>query len=500
MKLLSEIAQGSGVISITGNAEIPVSALHFDSRLVVPGSLFFAIRGGNSDGHLFIRTAVEKGAAAVVCESLPEDIEEGKCYLVTGDSRKSLGMMASAFYDHPSSKMKLVGVTGTNGKTTTVTLLHRLFLDLGYRAGLISTIRNKINESILPSTHTTPDPVRINQLLSRMLGEGCSYCFMEVSSHAVDQRRIEGLTFSGGIFTNLTHDHLDYHRTFDAYLKAKKGFFDQLPASAFALVNKDDRNGMVMLQNTQASKYTYSLHSMADFRCRVVENQFQGLQLNFDGQDVWFRLIGSFNAYNLLAVYAASLLLGQDPTDVLTSLSRMEPVDGRFNTIRSDHGITAIVDYAHTPDALKNVLETLQAIRTGNEQMITVVGAGGNRDAAKRPVMAGIACNFSDRVILTSDNPRNEEPEAIIAEMLRGVEMHHSKKVLAIVNRLEAIKTACALAKPGDIILVAGKGHETYQEIRGERTHFDDREILREILCEPGNPSGELVNQVNQKT
>jgi UDP-N-acetylmuramoyl-L-alanyl-D-glutamate--2,6-diaminopimelate ligase len=323
---------------------------------------------------------------------------------------------------------------------------------------------------------------------------------MEVSSHAVDQQRIAGLTFSGGIFTNLTHDHLDYHETFDAYLKAKKGFFDQLDLPAFVLVNKDDRNGMVMIQNTRASKHTYSLKSMAEFRCRIVENQFHGLQLNFDGRDVWFKLIGSFNAYNLLTVYATSVLLGQDPLEVLTCLSKMEPVDGRFNPIRSENGITAIVDYAHTPDALQNVLETIQTIRTHNEQLITVVGAGGNRDVVKRPVMARIACNMSDRVILTSDNPRNEEPEAILADMLKGVEMQQSKKVLVIVNRLEAIKTACALAKAGDILLVAGKGHETCQEIKGVRHHFDDREILREILFNAGPGSGKTDHQVNFKT
>jgi UDP-N-acetylmuramoyl-L-alanyl-D-glutamate--2,6-diaminopimelate ligase len=497
MKRLSEITHGSGVTRVTGSTEIVISALHFDSRKVEPGTLFFAIRGGSSDGHRFIGTAIEQGAVAIVCETLPDERHEGICYLLTGDSRQTLGLMAAAYYDHPSERLKLVGVTGTNGKTTTVTLLHQLFRDLGHGAGLISTIRNKINDTMIPATHTTPDPIQLNELLRRMAGQGCSHCFMEVSSHAVDQHRISGLTFSGGIFTNLTHDHLDYHHTFDAYLKAKKGFFDLLPEGAFALVNKDDRNGPVMLQNTKASKYTYSLQSMADFRCRVVENQFQGLQLSFEGQDVWFRLIGSFNAYNLLTVYAAARLLGQDATEVLTLLSRMEPVDGRFNAIRSGNGITAIVDYAHTPDALKNVLETIQSIRTGNEQMITVVGAGGNRDVAKRPVMAGIACTFSDRVILTSDNPRNEDPEAILADMLRGVEKHQSRKVLVIVNRLEAIRTACALAKPGDILLVAGKGHETYQEVRGERTHFDDREILRSLF-ESG--TGEETDQVNQKT
>jgi len=494
MKLLSEILQESGVIRTFGQLEIPIHKLHFDSRKVEPGTLFFAIKGTSSDGHLFIATAIEKGAVAVVCESLPKILQKGICYLVTNDSRKTLGEVASAFYDNPSARMKIIGVTGTNGKTTTVTLLHRLFLDLGYGVGLISTIQNRINETIIPSTHTTPDPVQLNELLSQMAEAKCSFCFMEVSSHAIDQHRIAGLIFSGGIFTNLTHDHLDYHETFDAYLKAKKGFFDHLPLHAFALVNKDDKNGMVMLQNTRATSQTYSLQSMADFRCRIVENLFQGLHLNFDGQDVWFKLIGKFNAYNLLVVYATALLLGQNGTEVLTHLSCMEPVEGRFNPIRSKNDITAIVDYAHTPDAMQNVLETINSIRTHNEQLITVVGAGGNRDAAKRPIMATIACNLSDRVILTSDNPRNEEPEAILEDMRKGVEMHQANKVLVIVNRLEAIKTACALAKSGDILLVAGKGHENYQEIKGKRYHFDDKEILKQVLSGTGYESGTSVS------
>jgi len=494
MKLLSEILQESGVIRTFGQLEIPIHKLHFDSRKVEPGTLFFAIKGTSSDGHLFIATAIEKGAVAVVCESLPKILQKGICYLVTNDSRKTLGEVASAFYDNPSARMKIIGVTGTNGKTTTVTLLHRLFLDLGYGVGLISTIQNRINETIIPSTHTTPDPVQLNELLSQMAEAKCSFCFMEVSSHAIDQHRIAGLIFSGGIFTNLTHDHLDYHETFDAYLKAKKGFFDHLPLHAFALVNKDDTNGMVMLQNTRATSQTYSLQSMADFRCRIVENLFQGLHLNFDGQDVWFKLIGKFNAYNLLVVYATALLLGQNGTEVLTHLSCMEPVEGRFNPIRSKNDITAIVDYAHTPDAMQNVLETINSIRTHNEQLITVVGAGGNRDAAKRPIMATIACNLSDRVILTSDNPRNEEPEAILEDMRKGVEMHQANKVLVIVNRLEAIKTACALAKSGDILLVAGKGHENYQEIKGKRYHFDDKEIIKQVLSGTGYESGTSVS------
>jgi UDP-N-acetylmuramoyl-L-alanyl-D-glutamate--2,6-diaminopimelate ligase len=490
MKRLRDILHRAEAEVMTGNTDIAIEALHFDSRNVVEGSLFIAVRGTASDGHDFIGTAIEKGAVAVVCEVLPEKLNARVCYIGVGDSNKALGFIASDFYGNPSSKLNLVGVTGTNGKTTSVTLLHRLFRDLGFGTGLISTIRNMVNETVTASTHTTPDPLQINELLSRMVKEGCEYCFMEVSSHAVVQQRIAGLTFRGGVFTNLTHDHLDYHKTFDAYLKAKKGFFDLLPDDAFALVNKDDRNGAVMLQNTKAWKYTFSLQAMADFRCKIIENQFGGLHLSIDGNEVWFRLIGAFNASNLLLVYGTAMLLGQDKTEVLTLLSRMEPVEGRFNYLRAGNGITAIVDYAHTPDALQNVLDTINAIRGHNEQLITVVGAGGNRDAAKRPVMARIACTFSDRVILTSDNPRNEEPESILADMQKGVEPHHSKKVLVIENRLEAIKTAYALARPGDILLVAGKGHENYQEVKGVKHHFDDKEVLQEIFS-----NDNMVNQ-----
>jgi UDP-N-acetylmuramoyl-L-alanyl-D-glutamate--2,6-diaminopimelate ligase len=482
MMLLRDIIINVPVTAVNGSTDITISGIQFDSRKVTPGNVFFAVRGTTSDGHSFINTVIENGATAVVCEQLPAMVQDGVTYVVVEKTSLALGIMASEFYGNPSSKLKLIGVTGTNGKTTTVTLLHQLFLELGFGSGLISTIHNKINQVEVPATHTTPDPVQLNGLLAHMVNEGCEYCFMEVSSHAVDQHRIAGLSFTGGIFTNLTHDHLDYHKTFDAYLHAKKTFFDHLPASAFALVNKDDRNGRVMIQNTQAAKYTLSLQAMADFRCRIIENQFHGIHLSIDGQEAWFKLIGTFNAYNLLTAYAASVLLGQDKTEVLTVLSRMEPVAGRFNYVMSADKITGIVDYAHTPDALKNVLETINEIREHHEQLITVVGAGGNRDATKRPVMAKIAANLSDRVILTSDNPRNEEPEAILDEMKSGVELHHAKKVLVIVNRLEAIKTACALAKPGDIILVAGKGHENYQEIKGIRHHFDDKEALQEIF------------------
>ncbi|MCX6305295.1 MAG: UDP-N-acetylmuramoyl-L-alanyl-D-glutamate--2,6-diaminopimelate ligase [Bacteroidetes bacterium] len=489
MMLLSEIIGNYSVSGITGRTDIPITGIQFDSRRLMPGNLFFAVRGTTSDGHDFIDAAIEKGTSAVVCEQLPAVLRDKVTYIIALKSNMALGFMTSRYYGDPSKKLKLIGVTGTNGKTTTVTLLHQLFFELGFGTGLISTITNKVNQAEVPATHTTPDPVQLNELLASMVNEGCEYCFMEVSSHAVDQERIAGLTFAGGVFTNLTHDHLDYHKTFDAYLQAKKTFFDNLPATAFALTNKDDKNGKVMVQNTLASKYTYSLQAMADFRCRIIENQFHGIHLSIDGHEVWFKLIGTFNAYNLLTVYAAAVLLGQDKTEVLTQLSRMEPVAGRFNYVMSSDKITGIVDYAHTPDALKNVLETINEIRTHQEQLITVVGAGGNRDSAKRPVMAKIVASLSDRVILTSDNPRNEEPEAILAEMQSGVEIHLVKKVLVIVNRLEAIKTACALARPGDIILVAGKGHENYQEIKGIRHHFDDKEVLRELF---GNTNIEI--------
>jgi UDP-N-acetylmuramoyl-L-alanyl-D-glutamate--2,6-diaminopimelate ligase len=484
MKRLADILPEKGSPEIIGRDDLMIRALQFDSRKVGEGDLFVAVRGSVSDGHEFISKAIDNGAAAVVCERIPYEISSGVTLVKVADSAESLGEMASLFYDQPSHKLKLVGITGTNGKTTVVTLLQQLFTELGYKSGMLSTIRNLICEREVAATHTTPDSLQINSLLSEMVKEGCEYCFMEVSSHALDQKRVAGLKFRGGIFSNLTHDHLDYHKTFEAYLKAKKGFFDGLPFDAFALVNKDDKNGLVMLQNTVASKFTYSLLSMADFRCKILENQFDGLQLNVDGQEVWFRLTGSFNAYNLLSVYACAVLLGQDPSRVLTLLSRMKPVDGRFNSISGPLHITAIVDYAHTPDALKNVLETINNIRRHKEKIITVVGAGGNRDAAKRPIMARIACNLSDRVILTSDNPRFEEPESILDEMKKGVESCHSSKVLVITDRREAIKTAIALARENDIILVAGKGHETYQEIKGVKYPFDDREIVKGLFTQ----------------
>lgn len=475
---LSELIGNVTATRISGDLSVAVTGLCFDSRQVAAGNIFFAVRGTASDGHDYIGIAVEKGAVAVISEQMPDNAPDTITWVVVPRSDTALGLVASTWYGNPSARLRLVGVTGTNGKTTTVTLLHGLFLSLGYGTGLISTIVNKVNNEEVPATHTTPDPLRLNALLADMVKAGCEYCFMEVSSHAADQQRIAGLTFAGAVFTNLTHDHLDYHKTFDAYLQAKKSFFDNLPDGAFALVNKDDRNGAVMLQNTKASRYFYSLRAMADFRCRVIENRFSGLHLEIEGQESWFRLTGLFNAYNLLAVFATGVLLGQDPTEVLTKLSASEPVAGRFNYLISPENITGIVDYAHTPDALKNVLETINGIRTHNEQVITVVGAGGNRDAAKRPLMAKIAVHYSNRVILTSDNPRNEEPDAILAEMRAGIEPHQSHKVLVIADRLEAIRTAFAMAHSGDIILVAGKGHETYQEIKGVRHHFDDREVL----------------------
>ena len=469
-------------MDLIGSTDMRIHSLHFDSRTVVPGSLFFAIKGTVSDGHQYIDQAIRKGAIAIVCETFPKVRTENATYIRVEDSATSMGEIASHFYGNPSGSMNLIGVTGTNGKTTTVTLLHGLFQRLGYKSGLISTISNKINEVVIPSTHTTPDSLQLNEMMAKMVDKGCTYCFMEVSSHSLDQKRIAGLTFKGGIFTNITHDHLDYHKTFDSYLKAKKTFFDNLPSDAFALINKDDRNGMVMVQNTKAKTYTYSIQTIADFRCRILENQFHGLHLNFGGNDCWFRLIGKFNAYNLLAVYSAAELLGGESSRILEILTSLEPVEGRFNSLVSKDLVTAIVDYAHTPDALRNVLETINAIRSHDEQLITVVGAGGNRDAAKRPVMAQIACTFSDKVILTSDNPRFEDPESIIDEMKKGVDAESEKKMIVIVNRREAIHAAFMMARQRDIILVAGKGHEQYQEIKGVRYPFDDKEVLKEVL------------------
>lgn len=482
MVKLNNILPSKMVIQTMGNTSINVDALTFDSRKVKPGSCFFAIRGSQNDGHSYIAKAIEMGATAIVCETIPDVYPENITFIQVKDSSVALGHAASAFYGNPSQKLKLIGITGTNGKTTTVTLLYRMVRRMGYKAGLLSTVINYIDGTEVPSTHTTPDSIQLNDLLKQMVDAGCDYCFMEVSSHSVVQNRIAGLSFAGGIFSNITHDHLDYHKTFAEYLKAKKRFFDDLPSEAFALTNTDDRNGMVMVQNTRAKVYTYSLRSMADFRCKVIESHFDGMMLNVDGVEVWTRLIGQFNAYNLLAIYATLVILGFDKNDVLTGISDVTPVAGRFEYIQSGHGVTAVVDYAHTPDALENVLKTINEIKSDSQRLITVVGAGGNRDKTKRPVMAKVAAELSDIVILTSDNPRFEEPTEIINDMKAGVDAQLAKKVVSIVDRREAIRTACMLALKGDIIMVAGKGHENYQEISGIKHHFDDKEVLTEIF------------------
>ncbi len=480
MKLLSDILYKTRLEEIIGSTNVAISSVTFDSRKVKKDSLFIATRGTASDGHHYIELAIENGAVAVVCEYLPETLKENITYVKVLDSSASLGYIACNFYDNPSEKLKLIGITGTNGKTTTVTLLFNLFRGLGYNVGLLSTVENKINNTVIPSTHTTPDALALNELLAKMVEAGCQYAFMEVSSHAIVQHRITGLKFTGAAFSNITHDHLDYHKTFEEYIKAKKMFFDNLQVDAFALTNKDDRNGSVMLQNTKAKKYSYGLKSIAEFKCRVVENHLNGLLLSIDNQEVWVKLIGSFNAYNVLVVYSIALLLKQDKVQVLTTLSNLNSVEGRFQYIKSKNGIVAIVDYAHTPDALKNVLETIKDIRTGNEQVITLVGCGGDRDSAKRPIMAQIACEYSNKVILTSDNPRSEDPEVILNQMQAGINPVDMKKTLRISDRKEAIRTAVAFGKEGDIILIAGKGHEKYQEIKGVKHPFDDFEIVKE--------------------
>lgn len=484
MKVLADILDGVKVLELVGNKSVKINAIHFDSRKVIGGDVFIAVKGTQVDGHKFISSTIENGASAIICEVLPSEVNDKVVYVKVEDSSEALGMMASNYYDNPSSKLNLVGITGTNGKTTIATLLYRLFIGLGYKVGLLSTVRNYINDKVIDATHTTPDAIQLNKLLNDMAEEGCGYCFMEVSSHAIIQNRIAGLDFRGGIFTNITHDHLDFHKTFDEYIRAKKLFFDNLSAQSFALTNADDRNGKVMLQNTKAQKQTYALKSFADFKCKVLESHFDGMMLRVEGFDVWTRFIGNFNAYNLLAVYGTAILLDQQKDEVLTVISTLESVEGRFEYFRSESGLTGIVDYAHTPDALINVLKTINDIRTGNEKVITVVGAGGDRDKTKRPIMAKVAAEMSDRVILTSDNPRTEIPDEIIKDMQAGIEADKKRKVLAIADRREAIKTACLLANQGDIILVAGKGHETYQEVNGVKNHFDDKEELLENFKE----------------
>lgn len=481
---LNDIIRGVKTKQVSGDVAAVISSLCLDSRNVEAGSLFFAVRGSLADGHNFIPTAIENGAVAIVCEELPPNPTGMVTWILVDETHAAVGPIACNFYNNPSHEFKLVGVTGTNGKTTVASLLFQLYTRLGYKCGLVSTVQNIIGTQTIPATHTTPDAVSLTALLRQMADEDCSFVFMECSSHAIHQERIKGQKFAGGIFTNITHDHLDYHVTFDNYLKAKKKFFDELDSDAFALTNRDDRNGSVMLQNTRASKYTYSLRSMADFRANIVEQDFRGMLLNIDGQEAWYRLTGNFNAYNLLAVYAAAFLLGEQKEEVITTLSTLPPVRGRFEYIQSESGIIGIIDYAHTPDALKNVLETINQIRSNNEQLITVVGCGGNRDATKRPEMAEIAAEMSNRTIFTSDNPRNEDPEAILEDMMKGVPGQHYKKVLKITDRKEAIKTAATLAQKGDIILIAGKGHETYQEIKGVKHPFDDRAVLMEMITD----------------
>lgn len=463
--------------------DVEIADITTDSRQVKPGHLFIAVPGTQVDGHQYIPKTIEQGAAAVVCQSLPEARHEGVTFIVVADSEGAVGLLAHRFCGSPTEKLDLIGVTGTNGKTTIATLLYKMFRRFGYKCGLVSTVCNYIDDEAVPTDHTTPDPITLNRLLGRMADAGCKYAFMEVSSHSVVQRRIGGLRFKGGIFTNLTRDHLDYHKTFEAYRDAKKGFFDLLPKDAFAVVNADDKNGLFMVQNTKATVKTYSLRGVADFHARILEEGFDGMNLNICGREIFVQFIGRFNVSNLLAVYGAAVCIGKQPEDVLVALSALRPVNGRFETIRSHEGVTAIVDYAHTPDALDNVLSTINEILKKPGQCITVCGAGGNRDKGKRPLMAQSAVRASDRVIITSDNPRFEEPQAIIDDMLAGVTSAEDKrKVISIVDRREAIRTACMMAQPGDVILIAGKGHEDYQEVKGVKHHFDDHEVVREAF------------------
>ena len=483
MKLLSDILYKCELLEISGSTAIEVKDIIHDSRKVTKGSLFLALKGLTSDGHNFISASVDSGAVAVICSRIPDQKKKEVTYVKVADTAASMAQIAANFFDNPSERLKVVGVTGTNGKTTIATLLYQLFVNAGYKCGLISTILNKSDDEVIPAAYTTPDTIELNRLFASMLKKGCEYCFMEVSSHAIHQKRVEGVKFYGGIFTNLTHDHLDYHKTFKEYLTTKKTFFDTLGNKAFALTNSDDKNGAVMLQNTVARKYSYGLKNMADYKGKVTENLLSGLVMQIEGREVFCRLVGEFNASNLMAIYACSRLLGLEADEALMALSHLAPVEGRFDFFISDRNITGIVDYAHTPDALENVLKTISGLRTGKEKVITVVGCGGNRDAEKRPAMAAIASNFSDTVILTSDNPRFEEPVAIIEDMKKGIEFTAAKKTLVIENRKEAIKTAAAIAGEGDLILVAGKGHEKYQEIKGVRYPFDDKYELKKALA-----------------
>lgn len=481
---LHDLLKGVDVVEIKGDENTEVTGIFTDSRKAVKGSVFIALKGVQVDGHQYIDNALELGAKVVIYQEKTDTSKEGITYVKVKDSADAAGKTASHWYGDPSSKLRLVGVTGTNGKTTTATLLYEMFRKLGYKAGLLSTVANYVDGKAFHATHTTPDPISLNEMLAKMVDAGCEFAFMEVSSHAIHQKRISGLKFEGGVFTNLTQDHLDYHGTMAEYLKAKKAFFDNLPETAFALTNVDDKNGIVMMQNTKAKQYTYSVHSLADFKARIIEKHFDGTAVDINGKEIQVQFVGVFNVYNLLAVYGATVLLGQDSDQALLTLSTLRPVSGRFETIRSSENYTAIVDYAHTPDALTNVLEAIHEVLDGNGRVITVVGCGGNRDKTKRPIMAREAVRLSDQVILTSDNPRWEEPQAIINDMADGLNSQQLKKTLLIVEREQAIKTACTLAKEGDVILIAGKGHEDYQDVKGVKHHFDDREIVRNIFGE----------------
>ena len=479
---LQELLKNIKPSVIEGNTDIEISGVNIDSRKIREGHLFVAMRGTQVDGHKFIDKALESGAKAVLCEEFPQDKKDGICYILVDSTEDAVGKVATLFYGDPSKHLKLVGVTGTNGKTTIATLLYNMFRKFGYKVGLLSTVCNYIDDKAVPADHTTPDPIELNELLSEMVKAGCEYAFMECSSHAIHQKRIGGLRFTGGIFTNLTRDHLDYHKTFENYRNAKKAFFDGLPKTAFAITNADDRNGMVMVQNTKATIKTYSTCQMADFRARIIEMHFAGMYLDIDGHEVGVQFIGKFNVSNLLAVYAAARMLGKQPEEILVAMSTLHSVSGRLEPIQSPDGYTAIVDYAHTPDALENVLNAIHEVLNGKGKVITVCGAGGNRDKGKRPLMAQEAVRQSDRVIITSDNPRFEEPQDIINDMVAGLNKDEMKKVITITDRKEAIKTACMMAQKGDVILVAGKGHENYQEIKGVKHHFDDKEVLHEIF------------------
>ena len=479
---LNEVLKNITPIKIVGNDNVEITGVNIDSRRIKAGHLFVAIRGTQVDGHQFIDKAIELGADAVLCEELPETLSDHVTYVQVESTEDAVGKVATLFYGNPSHKLKLVGVTGTNGKTTIATLLYNMFRKFGYKVGLLSTVCNYIDDVEVPADHTTPDPIELNELLAKMVEAGCEYAFMECSSHAIHQKRIGGLKFAGGLFTNLTRDHLDYHKTFENYRNAKKAFFDGLPKDAFAITNADDKNGMIMVQNTKATVKTYSIRSMADFRARILECHFEGMYLEIDGREVGVQFIGKFNVSNLLAVYGAAIMLGKKPEDILLVLSTLHSVSGRLEPIHSPEGFTAIVDYAHTPDALANVLNAIHEVLDGKGHVITVCGAGGNRDKGKRPLMAQEAVRQSDKVIITSDNPRFEDPQEIINEMLAGLNEQQMRKVISIVDRKEAIRTACMMAQKGDVVLVAGKGHENYQEIKGVKHHFDDKEVLHEIF------------------